>query len=70
MFSPYFDYKKKARGHCCMAGCRDHNLGSFLRSQHGDCHFLLAEELDSKRLFIAFRDRGSTKELFAFLLLG
>ena len=36
---------------------RDHNLCSFLRSQHGDCHFLLAEEMDTNRLYIAFRKR-------------
>jgi hypothetical protein len=47
----------------CVVFLRDHNLGSLLRSRHGDCHFLLAEELDSERsgpnrLYIAFRHGG------------
>merc|ERR1711892_180659 len=42
---------------------KDHNLKSLLRSQNGDCHFLLAEELDSNRIYLSFRGTEDTKDL-------
>ena len=42
---------------------RDHNLKSMVRSQNGDCHFLLAEELEGGRVFLAFRGTEDKKDL-------
>ena len=42
---------------------RDHNLKSMVRSQNGDCHFLLAEELEGSRVFLAFRGTEDKKDL-------
>ena len=42
---------------------RDHNLRSMVRSQNGDCHFLLAEELEGRRVFLAFRGTEDKKDL-------
>ena len=41
----------------------NHGLKSILRSQHGDLHFLLAEEEEHGRLYIAFRGTEDFKDI-------
>ena len=59
-------YKDDALDHLTST-LTDHNLKFLVRSQNGDCHFLLAEEVDAngkrKRVYLAFRGTDSTKDL-------
>ena len=41
----------------------NHHLRSVLRSENSDCHFLLAEEIDTDRVYLAFRGTEDTKDL-------
>ena len=41
----------------------NHHLRSVLRSENSDCHFLLAEEINTDRVYLAFRGTEDTRDL-------
>ena len=41
----------------------NHYLKSVLRSESSDCHFLLAEEIETDRVYLAFRGTEDTKDV-------
>ena len=41
----------------------NHYLKSVLRSENSDCHFLLAEEVETDRVYLAFRGTEDTKDV-------
>lgn len=45
-----------------MESLHDHNFRKILRSRHGRSHFVIAEEIDKDRVYIAFRGSHSNKD--------
>ena len=46
-----------------LTNLQNHNLKSLLRSENSDCHFLLAEEMDTGRVYLAFRGTEDSRDL-------
>ena len=46
-----------------LTNLQNHNLKSLLRSENSDCHFLLAEQEDEGRVYLAFRGTEDTRDL-------
>ena len=46
-----------------LVNLKNHQLKSVLRSENSDCHFLLAEEMDTAKVYLTFRGTEDTKDL-------
>ena len=46
-----------------LVNLKNHQLKSVLRSENSDCHFLLAEEVDTDRVYLSFRGTEDTRDL-------